>query len=380
MQRPTLIAPLLLALGLSACLENEEQLVIHEDGSVEVRLAARGDLADLSNGYPVPLGVGWELVSDDAQTWASQVGTDTGSPAVQARIREVAWPDPRAAEEDEVRLEVSRRFASVAELPQWFAPEAEPYRTAYMRRTTELDVREGSGRKVYVFERVYHGRNRAQRDALHQSWETVPEEIRNRFENQEVITPEDWRIVTEVVQSSFEDAAEVFAREAIRGLYTQGDASLSPTAVAPIVAEVRRNAGTGITMEKLVAIWESANIETEAEPVAEEAEEGEGARLVRELEEGMRQSIRDTLSTALREAGVSLTTCNAILYGLEWEFTAFAHTDDIRDEEFKVWVKLPGTLISGNYDEADDGEAFWSFEGEDLDDRDIVLRAVSVLE
>ena len=40
----------------------------------------------------------------------------------------------------------------------------------------------------------------------------------------------------------------------------------------------------------------------------------------------------------------------------------------------------PGALVGGNYDRLEDGVAVWEFRGELLQDREIVLRAVSVLE
>ena len=381
MKRMIRTLPLLLTLGLGACLENEEEIVVHEDGSVEVRIAAEGDLADLSNGYSVPLGAGWELTSEDAMTWASLVGPDTGSLEVQTRIREVEWPEDESTESEKVRLEATRRFSSVDEMPQWYAPAAEPYQTAYLRRTTDLEVRAAGGRKVYVFERVFHRRDWGERNMFGQALENVPEELRETFEafsEERPPTPEEWVVLTEAVRLAFEDAAELFANDALLGLYTKGDASLRPGAVAPILLDVREAAGAVVTTEKLVAIWDSTYRETDGRSDLDEEEEE--ARLVRELEEGMQQSVRDVLGSSLHREGVSQAACNAVLYGLEWCFTAYAQSDDIQDEEFEVTVKLPGILVSGNYDDDEEDAASWSFTGEDLQDQDVVLRAVSVLE
>ena len=374
MKRTSRFAPLFLALGLAACLENEEEIVIHEDGSVDVRIAAKGDLRDLSNGYPVPLGSGGELRTEDARTWVSLIGSDTGSAAVQARVDEVEWPNPDAARNGDVRLEVGLRFDSVYDLPQFYAPVAEPYRTAFLRRSTTLDVRAPSGRKVYVFERVFHRRSSSRQGALERAFEELPENLQGKLEREESLRPDEWRTVEELVRDSFQNVAEAFARDAILGLYTKGDASLPPKVIPSILEDVRRAAVRLVTVERLSSIY------IRFQTATNEEEEEEGSRMVRDLEESLHQSIRDSLRRGLSREGVAENTQNAILFGLEWGFTAYAHTDDIGDEGFKVRVKLPGTLISGNHDSEAEGYAVWEFKGETLHEGDVVLRAVSVLE
>lgn len=369
----SLTIPLALTLTLASCLENEEEIVIHEDGSCEVTVSAKGDLGDLSNGYAVPLGAGWEVASEDTATWLRLVGADTGSAAVQAGVDGVEWPNAKAAEEGEVRLSVRRRFASVDDLPQWFATEEEPYRSAFSRRSALLHRRSTNGRTVYVFERTYHGRRRGMRDAITRAAEDLPEEIQERFEGQETISAEDWDTVAEHVRDAFATAADQFARDAILGLYTKGDASLAAAAIEPILTEVRHAAAKGITLEKLVAIHESELLDPEkAEDDLDHA--------LRELEEALHQSIRDSLNHALQSRDVPRETRHAILFSLEWGFTAYAHSDDVRDENFTVTVEMPGTVISGNYGEIDGNRVGWFFDGDELDDRDQVMRVVSVVE
>jgi hypothetical protein len=71
---------------------------------------------------------------------------------------------------------------------------------------------------------------------------------------------------------------------------------------------------------------------------------------------------------------------NAVLERLEWNLTAIDQTSDLGDEELKLSLRLPGRIVDGNFDVLEDGRARWSRKGEDLRDRDLVLRAVSVLE
>jgi hypothetical protein len=65
---------------------------------------------------------------------------------------------------------------------------------------------------------------------------------------------------------------------------------------------------------------------------------------------------------------------------LEWLFTAHDHTDDLGDDTFHLRVRMPGTIVGGDYDAVEDGVAAWEFEGSTLRDRDRVLRVVSVVE
>ena len=379
MQRMLRIAPLFLILAFSACLENEEELEVHEDGSVTVRVAAKGDLGDLANGYPVPLDTGWRILGEDTAEWLRQFGADTGSAAVQARVGEVEWPGGGEGEEAEPRLMVERDFAAVADLPEWFAPPTEPYRTAFLRRTTRLDVRAASGRKVYVFERVFHDRRQGVRDALDSCFEGLPVELRDKFEHKEPLLPGDWKVATEAVRAAFADAGEQFAHDALEVLYTKGDASLDPRAVPAVLRAVREAAGASFAPATLVAVYELGSTRGNDSNLVREGEEEE-SRLLRAMEEGLHQAVRDSLQSSLRREGVEESTRNAILFGLEWGFTSYAHSDDIQDEKFRVRVTLPGILVAGNYASIEDGAAFWEFEGEELAEHDLVLRAVSVLE
>jgi hypothetical protein len=99
-----------------------------------------------------------------------------------------------------------------------------------------------------------------------------------------------------------------------------------------------------------------------------------------QLESRSRDSVRSSLDTALASDGVPLPTRNAIRGQLEWTFTALDHTTDLGDESFEVTVHMPGIVVGGNFDEREDATVKWSFEGEGLNDRDRVLRVVSVVD
>ena len=79
----TILPALALPLLLTACLENEETVEVRPDGSVHVRVLAKGDILDLTEGYAVPLDGPWVPKSGDAHLWLEHVGHDTGSSFVQ---------------------------------------------------------------------------------------------------------------------------------------------------------------------------------------------------------------------------------------------------------------------------------------------------------
>src|SRR6185295_6709853 len=119
------------------CVENDEELTIRADGSVGVRLHAKGRPADFGEGYAMPLQGPWS--AQNAST---------------------------IAEGADVDLEVAAEFSSVRDLPRFYAPAGEPYRTAYLQRTSDLRVESKGGRKVYTFERTFHRREFKRFDAL----------------------------------------------------------------------------------------------------------------------------------------------------------------------------------------------------------------------
>jgi hypothetical protein len=90
----------------------------------------------------------------------------------------------------------------------------------------------------------------------------------------------------------------------------------------------------------------------------------------------LRRSAYEALADALQSANVR----NAIAAQLESSLTAHDQTEDLNDEVFRLRLRLPGTVVGGNYDKLEKGVAVWEFQGSALQDREIVLRAVSIVE
>jgi hypothetical protein len=57
--RAALLFVSLSTLLLAGCLESDEEIDVHPDGSVTVEISAKAKESDLENGYPIPTGGPW---------------------------------------------------------------------------------------------------------------------------------------------------------------------------------------------------------------------------------------------------------------------------------------------------------------------------------
>ncbi len=360
--------PLLLgSLVSGSCLENEEELEVRPDGSLRVTVTAKGDLSDFTDGYPVPLDPRWKLVSADAERWVRELGADTGSAAVRRRLSEVDWSPEKPGRDDELELSVERAFASVDELPRGFADESDAYRSAYLQRSAALQIRSVGGRRVFVFERTFHGFDYGRFDVGTRM--ELPDELELKLKDERPLTAEERGLIAEKAVAAYEEVAVEFTRDALLGLYTEGDASLPARAVPAILEEARAATRVAVSSERLARVLDLV-----------EQKGGEVGPALEALEADWRAGLRAALGTALAREGVAVPSRNAALYALEWEFTAFDHYSDLADEKFVVRVKLPGAIVGGNAEDVEEDTARWEFEGGELQGKDVVLRAVAVTE
>jgi len=371
---------LLLSLLLCACLENEEEIVVRPDGTARVTLRAKGDLPDLAGGYPIPLDAPWVPESEDARRWIAEVGAWTGGAGVLERAR-AAWPAEKRAEgeaqsspegepkEAELELVVSRDVASLDELPSGFADPADPYGSASLQRETTLEIRRRDRQRVYVFERIYRGSDHARLDWMRRLEGSLDEQTEEEF-GQVELSRGRLRSLRRKLADVQEDTAELFVRDALVGAYTESEASLPPYLIGDAVERVRGAVGALITLETL----------EELQRLALADEEEAAGHLLERYQEDHRDAIRRELSAAFSEGGVDDATIHGILFALEWGFSAHDHRGDLGDEDFELSVTLPGVLVGGNFHASEGSRASWSFDGTELLEGDVVLRAVSVLE
>jgi hypothetical protein len=356
---PLRIALSALCLALPACLEVEEEIDVRADGSVEVRVRAHGDAADLAEGHPVPTGGPWEAEDAGTASWLA------GSP-----------PPLRDGQKDEVAVGVRASFASVDELPRWFAPPETLYRSACEERATSLEVLRRGARTVYVFERRLPVKSRSAWNANARIIEGLPEDVQEALDDGLPLRPHQWRQAVRTIQEAYADAFDGVLEQALLALYVEGSAELSAegcvraraAARAAIVARLDES-----RLERLFQVWQAL-------------ESGQGDQdelpLDVDLDRQARAATRGALPAALQAESLAPEVVNAVLERVEWGFAAIDRAVDRGDETLKLRVRLPGRIVGGNFDELRaDGRAEWELEGETAwRDGELVLRAVSVLE
>ncbi len=366
--RLTIASLLLSATILTGCLENDEDIVIRPNGSVEVRVSASGKARDLADGYPVPLEAPWIPEGEDTRTWIDVVGRDSGSREVQAKVG--ASPFRDRPDEEKVTLAARATFDSVKHWPEWFAPAAESYRTAYVRRTAGLSIERKGPRTIYQFERIFHRRPRVAESAWNRIGERIPKDIHERLEQKVQPDAADWARIVPIVSTVFQEMSEAFARDSLLGVYTLGDATLSVDGFARILGRIRPAVSGFVTTERLKSLHQALD-----------AHDSSGPDPLERFEDGIRGVVRQAFEDGLAAEGVRAPVRNAIRERLEWNYTAFDHTADLGAETFQVHVTMPGIVVGGNYDRCDSpSKITWSFKGEALLEGDAILRVVSILE
>lgn len=352
----------LLACTSTACLENEEELAIRPDGSVTVRMSAKSKQeTDLADGYPLPFDGAWRAANAATREWLAT--NRAQSPA----------PNDR---NDELELTVEASFASVRELPRFTAPESEPYQSSYLERTSDLRIETRGDKRVYTFERIYRGREFARFDVWTQVESDLQDELYAKLDGSGPLTDRERDQIVAATVARMVRGALAFAEDALLTLYTHGDASLSTAANARVLREIELALAAAASEARVRALLDVLRPDAGA-PKNDEL----GAEALRSLEHDTRSALRDSLARALTAEGVSAAARNGVRGELEARLSAYDHTVDLHDEVFELSVHMPGTIVGGNFDRRDDDDTVvFEFEGEQLRDRDRVLRVVSVVE
>jgi hypothetical protein len=163
--------------------------------------------------------------------------------------------------------------------------------------------------------------------------------------------------------------ARDLASDALLGLYVEGQADLSVRDHDDVLEVLDVAVRATVTARRVALVLDSA-----------QADDERAGALLERLEADWRDALRQTLAAALEGTSLPAATRNAVRYALEWQFAALDHLGDLGDESFTVRVTLPGVLVGGNYAAVEGAQATWKFSGQALHGKDVVLRAVSVLE
>jgi hypothetical protein len=366
--------PAALALALTACLENEEEITIAPDGSATVIVRAKGRPGDLAEGYAVPLGGPWTTDDPSTLEWIRRLGPDTGSAVVRANLAALSDDAGTIRRDEDFELVVHGRFDSVRDLPRWYAPDSEPFRTAYLERRSDLRVEQKGRRTVYTFERRYGERAFDRTNTLSRMRRDLGKDLVAKVEDNGQMTLEERTRVVDSALKAIRAIPVSFANDALLAVYTHGDASLPAKAPARILARVRTAIEGSASRDDLESVAGALF------PLDGPTNPDLAGLVLERIDTDVRATLRSSFASAIEAEGTSLETRNALSGELEWLLTARDHTEDLGDEFLVLRVRLPGPIVGGNYDDLEDGAAMWRMEGETLRDRERVLRVVSVVE
>ncbi len=361
------VAPLLF---LGSCLETEEEIEVRADGSLEVHLRVEGDLSDLAAGHALPLGGPWVPLDDVTQQWVREIGPATGGARTRERIESGAWTPRGSSDDGKLALAVRASFDDAAELPRFFAPRGESYRTALLERTTSLSVEGKGGRTVYTFRRTFGARPFwPQLEGT--DW--LPDDVAARLEAKQRLSREQvlgvHRLLVDLVRSP---RLRRPITSALSAIYSEGQASLSTAGHARTLARLERAALDVVSVERVQAFFDAVHVVAHDEAAEMPAEV--------DLQELLREAMRETIESSLADEGLQSEVRNAVRERLEWNYSSYDQAEDLGDEDFVVRVTMPGDVVGGNFDALDGCTATWEFNGEALFGSERQLEVVAVVE
>src|SRR6185295_983493 len=151
----------------------------------------------------------------------------------------------------EIELRTRAEFRGVRDLPAYFAPASDPYRTAYLERSSDLRVERRGGRTVYTFERVYSGRPFERQDVLARLRTALPKELFEKVEKDRELGDVERASLATAAVDAMRAVASSYADDAGLSIYTHGDASLSIAALQRIRASVAGAIARVVTRDRL---------------------------------------------------------------------------------------------------------------------------------
>ncbi|MCA8923467.1 MAG: hypothetical protein KDD82_16745 [Planctomycetes bacterium] len=314
-------------LGSTGCLEHEETLTVHPDGSLEVSYVIHGDGEDLDQGAAAqPGGAPWAV---ERTTRAKQDG----------KLEHV--------------LRARAEFARAAELPACFGdPESA------LTRSTELTVTPSAEGRVFRFSRAYGAREWAPYAFAERR--AFPDEVKalvKQLGEFASFTDEERGLLVRALCAYEQAKVERWAEAALAVVAPGAD----PGRAALEVQEAIRGEITATVDPAFLArlLADPQEIKEAAKGLEARVHRAAAAAAARALELGPQreQALREELARQRR---------------------VFEVSEDLGDEAFVVRLRLPGVVLRHNADEVQGDTLIWRFTGQDLRDRTHRLLATSL--
>jgi len=330
-----LACPMAAVALLAGCVKRQETITVLPDGSARVEAVFESeDLEDIPNG---------DALLEDPGPWTVEDQIETDDDGDQSLTRTATLTIPPGGE-----------------FPEHFAGSDADLAELALNFTTELWCEHRPDGTYYHFRRVYHRRDWARIDYF-----------RHKYLEEPLKTLEE-KDHAELTQQERQDIGDALV--AIEGIKTLVLAEAAAEALEPLLPQDQRLA-VDRTIRDVFEDIDTARVVELLEMEGEEAE-AEIARAVQDVNERLLRAIGQTLDRADRSG----TTTAVFMAQFERERQRYLITEDLKDENFEVTVKLPGEIVGYNtFGDADGDGVEWEFEGDALYDRDVVLMATSVV-
>jgi len=317
---------------LVGCLEREEKITIHQDGSLNVEWKLSGDEGDLKEGLAVPKGLPWKV-----ETWVE-----------------------KKEEGESLHYLAKADFADLGAFSKAidFSPED-------LRIDQSLERRNVNQRTYYIFKRIYRGRDwwKFQRVEERTVDKKLLDKAGDRDKGFKSLNSEersalarglvDWEVGTVRLLVS-----DILGRAMVDSGMSMTDSGITPDLIARSLSELSA-AYRSVLTEQLVI---------EVLSMEEKAGDEELARIEAEL--------MDVERAVLSQHFSKVDIGKYLLNGRK----KFGLSRDLDGESFKLIVNMPGKVILTNGELQNADTAYYEFSGTDLMKRDIRFEVVSVME
>lgn len=322
------------ALALAGCLTRTEIIDVGADGRVTVLHLIKGHPGDLAGGAAHLPRHGYTV-----RAWEQGEG-----------------------DEEEAYLEARASYASAEEMPTTFATADDPTRPVSLQFETSVVRTVEGGATYYRFRRTFRARD----------WADYREAWRRSF------SPEMLRLL-DSPKLDLQGLARDQLRELVEGLITYEREKVDRWGRAALVAagaSAIATADARMDLHRALDAWFRRNVTVDSlERLVRDAD-GDLDDRTDTIHADVRRVVLDGIAKrlSLDAAGRARATRAYDLARSDFEIS-----DDLRDEDFVIQVKLPGEVLRHNGTRRAGRVVEWRFDGESLRDRNVVLEAVSVV-
>lgn len=343
MNRMMSIALAALAVIAVGCINRKERITIYPDGSVKFKVKIEGDPQDVRNGDALPtVESGWDVT----ETIEKQ---DDGKETLKRTAK--------------------LKIAPGRAIPDSYAQKGGRLARTALRFPTTLVMEDRDEGTYYHLKRTYVRR---------------PFNFAHYFEDK-YLESEEFKAIVEKAGDELTAAEHAKLAEVLIEIDELQTAAFVERAAAridpPLAQDVLLQA-----RQAALRVYQSEDLSGQMIDILKSDRDD----AFENLENTLRESQDKALSTSLTAAGVHAGSVSEFmdLYALTRE--AYEITEDLEDETWEVVVEMPGRIVAHNsFETSGDGEeeresaepgfsiVKWTFSGDALRDRDVVLMATS---